>query len=59
MYYFYDILPDMKRKIIDPRFPISAALKENFYLRLERLRDKGWKISQIFILGIETAEKKK
>lgn len=45
-------------KKINPRYPISAALKEDYFQRLEALRDKGLKISQIFILGIESAEKK-
>jgi len=46
-------------KKINPRYPISAALTEEFIKRVEKLREKGWKISEILKAGIEAAEKKK
>lgn len=44
---------------IEARYPISASLKYKNFVRLKKLRECGWKISRIFLLGIETAEKQK
>lgn len=45
-------------KKLNPRYPFSGALTEDYANRVETLRDKGWKISDIFKLGIDMAERK-
>lgn len=47
------------KKKIDARFPVSLAFKKEMYSRLEKLRNDGWKISEIFVAGIEICEKRK
>jgi hypothetical protein len=49
----------MKKKNAKARFPISLAFHEDIYNRIQKLREDGWKISEIFKAGIEIAEKKK
>lgn len=39
------------------RFPISTAVKEEAYRKILELREYGWTIPDIILLGIETAEK--
>ncbi len=53
----YNICDNHGMKKINPRYPLSLALKEEYVSRLELLRDKGFKISEIFINGIVATEK--
>lgn len=48
----------MQVKKVRERFPVSTAVKPDLYRRLVELRRRGWKITQIFKAGIESAEKK-
>ena len=53
------ILFNMKRKPAEPRIPLATAIKEEIYQRILKLRDKGFTVPDLLIMGIETAEKKK
>lgn len=47
------------KKINKPlRYPLSTALKEKYYQRLMIVREHGYTIPDILVLGIEMAEKK-
>ena len=41
------------------RVPFSTAVTEAISKRIMALRDKGWTVAAIFILGVATAEKTK
>jgi len=46
----------MKKLKINKRFPLSTALKEEYFVRLEKIRNRGFTIPEIFVLGIKKAE---
>lgn len=49
----------MKRQPAKSRIPLATAIKEEIYKRILVLREKGFTVPDLLILGIETAEKKK
>ena len=48
----------MKKSNISKRFPISTALKEEHFTRLQKVRNSGYTVPDIVLLGIKSAERK-